>query len=95
MQNLWAGTTLVQLFQRLGLLDLQDGHGMQGRHGLSIGPYKPSPKGTKNTYRPWTGVSGSPAKWQHFMGKDAPQLLSPYLGDHCLCPRSNDEEIER
>ncbi len=31
----------------------------------------------KKTYKPWTGVSGGPARWRRFAGKDAPQSLSP------------------
>ncbi len=35
LQHTWVSITLVQLFQRLGLVDLQEGHGVQGGSGLS------------------------------------------------------------
>ncbi len=34
LQHTWVSITLVQLFQRLGLVDLQEGHGVQGGSGL-------------------------------------------------------------
>ncbi len=35
LHQTWVRTALVQLLQRLGLVGLQEGHGMQGRGGLS------------------------------------------------------------
>ncbi|XP_048066497.1 uncharacterized protein LOC125280192 [Megalobrama amblycephala] len=37
LQQPWLSTTLVQLFQSFRLMDLQDGHGVQGRSRLSSG----------------------------------------------------------
>ncbi len=79
-----VGTTLVHLFERLGLVNLQDSHGVQGggclaRSTVSFG----RESGCQLTGLGRGDADGS-SKWQDFVGTSAPRPLSP-PGE---CPRT-------
>ncbi len=80
-----VGTTLVHLFERLGLVNLQDSHGVQAR---LPGPQhcKLWPRERLSAYRPWTGDADGSSKWRRFVGTSAPRPLSLHLGNARVRP---------
>ncbi len=82
--NPGKGTTLVHLFERLGLVNLQDSHGVQGGGCLAHSTVSfGRESGCQLTGLGRESTDGS-SKWWRFVGTSAPRPLSP-PGE---CPRT-------